>query len=96
MGDLLDAHAYVCVNVTWVLRLSAAGSCPIRMLGWDLRAVAYYYRTRGPAASAEAIPRAGYCSPTYRRRGRRSPWQVGPRDTVILLPLDLAMVVAPG
>ena len=44
--------------------------------------------------------RGGYSSralqASYRRRGRRSPCQVGPRDTVLLLPLDLAMVVAPG
>ena len=46
--------------------------------------------------NAEAIPRACYCSVTYRRRGGRSRWQVGPCDTVLLLPLDLAMVVAPG
>ena len=39
---------------------------------------------------------ARYCSVTYRRRGGRSRWQVGPCDTVLLLPLDLAMVVAPG
>ena len=46
--------------------------------------------------NAEAIPRARYCSATYRRRGGRSRWQVGLCDTVLLLPLDLAMVGAPG